>query len=93
MAELGIGRTFACASFTRLVGKTRIATRAAVCRVAFEVCTRSPAGCFGNGVGIIGISVTTDFGRRALALDTRLCRITPRTAIAAVKRVVGEIDA
>ena len=70
-----------------------IAARAAVCRVAFEVCTRSPAGCFGNGVGIIGISVTTDFGRRALALDTRLCRITPRTAIAAVKRVVGEIDA
>ena len=47
----------------------------------------------GNGVGIIGIGVTTDFGRRACAIDTRLCRITPRAAIAAVKRVVGEIDA
>ena len=47
----------------------------------------------GNGVGIIGIGVTAYFGRRARALDTRLCRITPRAAIAAVKRVVGEIDA
>ena len=93
VAKLGVGRTFAVTAFTRLVGKTRIATRAAVCRIAFEVCTRSPAGCFGNVVGIIVISVTTDFGRCACALDTRLCRITPRAAVAAVKRVVGEIDA
>ena len=93
VAELGVGRTFAATTFTRLTIKTFVSARAAVCRIAFEVGTCSPAWCLGNVVGIIGISVTTDFGRRTRALDTRLCRITPRAAIAAVKRVVGEIDA